>query len=388
MAYASALPVNTVFSVVCGGATCVALVVVRVVTLTVCVTFVVASVFRVVLSTRTTHRAPFSPPIHLPTRQPMWFFIIQVVPVTKYMNALSMKMKSTSIPFPRIAGGLPVNRVTASIVVLTAGLTTAWFVGSLPQITTTVIFPHVALFLFVLLPSLSSFVPWLLANGVRRPGRFVKDEDGDNEWTPGRVIIPGVGQLSDPSTRRAVQEATLKAHIAAAMVSFIVLAGFLPFYTGDDAWSRDAYVKLNASFFEVAVFNFRRFMDWIRTFWPTHLTFMLQLPMVSSMCGRGRGEGGGRGLGSTNPTPSLNTQTVSLTVFVLDTLQTLYVAWELENSKRRGQLEAAPLWLRVVGWSSALVERMMLGIAATHQAATNYVTASKVYGMGGENTST
>ena len=66
----------------------------------------------------------------------------------------------------------------------------------------------------------------------------------------------------------------------------------------------------------------------------------------------------------------------------MNTLQTLYVAWELGNSKRRPQLEAAPLWLRVEGWSSALVERMMLGIAATHQAATNYLTASPVYGMG------
>ena len=64
----------------------------------------------------------------------------------------------------------------------------------------------------------------------------------------------------------------------------------------------------------------------------------------------------------------------------MDILQTLYVAWELRDSKRRAQLEAAPWWLRVEGWSSALVERMMLGIAATHEAATNYVTASKVYG--------
>ena len=64
----------------------------------------------------------------------------------------------------------------------------------------------------------------------------------------------------------------------------------------------------------------------------------------------------------------------------MDILQSLYVAWELGNSKRRAQLEAAPWWLRVEGWCSALVERMMLGIAATHEAATNYVTASKVYG--------
>ena len=132
------------------------------------------------------------------------------------------------------------------IVVLTAVLTTVWFVGSLPQITTTVIFPHVALMLFGVLPSLASFVPWLLANGVRLPGRFVKKEGvngGDPVWTPGRLIIPGVGQLSDPSTRRAVQEATLKAQIAAAMVSFIVLAGFLPFYAGDGAWSWDSYAN-------------------------------------------------------------------------------------------------------------------------------------------------
>ena len=232
----------------------------------------------------------------------MWIFIIQVVPVTKYMDVLSMKMKSTSIPFPRIAGGLPVNRVTASIVVLTAVLTTAWFVGSLPQITTTVIFPHVALFLFGFLPSLASFVPWLLANGVRLPGRFVKKEDPElgkyREWTPGRVIIPGVGQLRDPSTRRAVQEATLKAQIAAAMVSFIVLAGFLPFYAGDGAWSWDTYAELNASFFEVDMFDFR--LDWIWNFWPTHLPFIrFQLPMVSSMRGRGKGEGKGRALEST-----------------------------------------------------------------------------------------
>ena len=68
----------------------------------------------------------------------------------------------------------------------------------------------------------------------------------------------------------------------------------------------------------------------------------------------------------------------------MDILQTLYVAWELRDSERRGQLEAAPWWLRVEGWCSALVERMMLGIAATHEAATNYVTASPVYGEGGE----
>ena len=73
-------------------------------------------------------------------------------------------------------------------------------------------------------------------------------------------------------------------------------------------------------------------------------------------------------------------QAVSLTVFALDILQTLYIAWELRDSKHRGQLEAAPWWLRVEGWCSALVERMMLGIAATHEAATNYVTASTVYG--------
>ena len=230
----------------------------------------------------------------------MWLFIIQVVPVTTYMNALSMKMKSTSIPFPRIAGGLPVNRVTALIVVLTAVLTTAWFVGSLPQITTIVIFPHVALFLFGLLPSLASLIPWLLANGVRLPGRFVKDKKGIPRWTLGRVIIPGVGELSDPSTRRAVQEAILKAQVAAAMVSFIVLAGFLPFYDGDSAWSWDTYAELNASFFEVAMFDFS--WDWILNFWPTHLPFFrFQLPMVSSMCGRGKGEGKERGLGSTHP---------------------------------------------------------------------------------------
>jgi len=233
----------------------------------------------------------------------MWLFIIQVVPVTTYMNALSMKMKSTSIPFPRIAGGLPVNRVTALIVVLTAVLTTAWFVGSLPQITTIVIFPHVALFLFGLLPSLASLIPWLLANGVRLPGRFVVKEGVNNGypvWTPGRMIIPGIGELSDPSTRRAVQEAILKAQVAAAMVSFIVLAGFLPFYAGDGAWSWDTYAELNASFFGVAMFDFR--LDWILNFWPTHLPFFrFQLPMVSSMCGRGKGEGEGRGLGSTHP---------------------------------------------------------------------------------------
>ena len=83
-------------------------------------------------------------------------------------------------------------------------------------------------------------------------------------------------------------------------------------------------------------------------------------------------------------------QVVSLTAFVLDTflelvlyhVGALYIAWELRDSKRRAQLEAALWWLRVEGWSSALVERMMLGIAATHEAATNYVTASPVYGEG------